>query len=59
MEDVWTVPMGHYLRFFIALGVAISADMRPLVNDKNIVPPFGEHACDYSATKPSANYAKI
>jgi len=55
---MWPVTMEHYTRFRVTLGMAISREMRPFIDQKNPVPLLRQVACDDCATEPGTDNAK-
>jgi hypothetical protein len=58
MKDMRPISMGHHLRLLIAFSVAIAAQMRPFVNDKNLVASLRKRTCNYSPAKSGSDNAE-
>jgi hypothetical protein len=58
MKDMRPIAMRHHVSLLIAFSVAIATEMRPFVNDKNLVAPLRERTRNYGTAKAGSDNAE-
>jgi hypothetical protein len=58
VKDMRPISMRHHVRLLIAFSVAIAAQMRPFINDKNLVALPRKRTGNYSTAKSGSDNAE-